>query len=102
MKIFVSKVYNSNRIFENDLKTLISNAILFLTGSDACRDTRQYVVPQIGVSDDRIAQHVDVYFYVDKELLVRKWRHSVSFFFFQIRLVYKKLLGGQYSFVRVL
>jgi len=33
-------------------------------------------VPQIGVSEDRVAQHVDVYFYVDKELLVNIFSRS--------------------------
>lgn len=42
---------------------------LCLKGADGCRGLRQYSTPQIGVPDDRIAQHVDVYFYVDKELL---------------------------------
>jgi hypothetical protein len=28
-------------------------------------------VPSIGVADDRVAHHAGVYFYVDKELLVK-------------------------------
>lgn len=40
------------------------------SASDGCRGVRQYAVPSIGVADDRVAQHADVYFYVDKELLV--------------------------------
>lgn len=42
------------------------------TGAEGCRGNRQYAVPQIGVPEDRVAQHVDVYFYVDKELLVNQ------------------------------
>lgn len=42
---------------------------LCLKASDGCRGVRQYAVPSIGVADDRVAQHADVYFYVDKELL---------------------------------
>lgn len=43
-----------------------------LTAADACRGVRQYAVPSVGVADDRVAQHADVYFYVDKELLVNE------------------------------
>ncbi|KZS20435.1 Uncharacterized protein APZ42_012806 [Daphnia magna] len=37
--------------------------------ADGCRGVRQYAVPSVGVAEDRVAQHADVYFYVDKELL---------------------------------
>ncbi|EFX88231.1 hypothetical protein DAPPUDRAFT_305719 [Daphnia pulex] len=42
---------------------------LCLKAGDGCRGVRQYAVPSIGVADDRVAHHADVYFYVDKELL---------------------------------
>ncbi|KAI9563139.1 hypothetical protein GHT06_010596 [Daphnia sinensis] len=42
---------------------------LCLKAADGCRGVRQYAVPSVGVAEDRVAQHADVYFYVDKELL---------------------------------
>ena len=52
---------------------------LCLKSNEACRSQRTYDVPQLGVAEDRVAQHVDVHFYVDKELLVSSQR-PISFF----------------------
>lgn len=76
LKIFALKVNNENSLAKSDF---FLTEIRIFTGADGCRDTRQYAVPQIGVSEDRIAQHVDVYFYVDKELLVNSPHYLGSF-----------------------
>lgn len=42
---------------------------LCLKSGDACRSQRAYAPPQLGVAEDRVAQHVDIHYYVDKELV---------------------------------
>ena len=41
-------------------------------GGEGCKNERDYRPPDIGVQQERIAHHVGIYFYVDKELLVRQ------------------------------
>lgn len=52
--------------------------------ADGCRGVRQYAVPSVGVAEDRVAQHADVYFYVDKELLVKMSR-NIRWFCFPLK-----------------
>ena len=43
---------------------------LCLDGDGACEDDRTFTTPRIGVPDQKIALHVNVHFYTDKELMV--------------------------------
>jgi hypothetical protein len=74
----------------------------YIPAGDGFRGVRQYAVPYIGVADDRVADdcvadnrvaddrvaddrvahHAGVYFYVDKELLVKPKISLLDFFFF--------------------
>jgi len=42
---------------------------LCLDGDGACEDDRTFTTPRIGVPDQKIALHVNVHFYTDKELM---------------------------------
>ncbi|CAB0044724.1 unnamed protein product [Trichogramma brassicae] len=41
------------------------------TGKEACKGTRSFQVPRIGVADDKIAQYAGLHYYTDKELQVQ-------------------------------
>ncbi|XP_057666359.1 uncharacterized protein LOC130900056 isoform X1 [Diorhabda carinulata] len=43
---------------------------LCLKGNQACKGNRNYVVPRIGVADDKVAQYATLHYYTDKELQV--------------------------------
>ncbi|TRY63939.1 hypothetical protein TCAL_10951 [Tigriopus californicus] len=43
---------------------------LCLQGNTACESERSYLVPKFGVPDQKVALHVGVHYYVDKELMV--------------------------------
>ena len=43
---------------------------LCLDGESSCEDQRTFTSPRIGVPDQKIALHVNVHFYTDKELMV--------------------------------
>ena len=45
---------------------------LCLEADSSCEDQRGFSTPRIGVPDQKIALHVNVHFYTDKELMVRK------------------------------
>ncbi|XP_033227208.1 uncharacterized protein LOC117179470 isoform X2 [Belonocnema kinseyi] len=44
---------------------------LCLKGKEACKTKRKFVVPRIGVSEDKIAQYAGLNYYTDKELQVQ-------------------------------
>ncbi|XP_014223600.1 uncharacterized protein LOC106650204 [Trichogramma pretiosum] len=44
---------------------------LCLKGKEACKGTRSFQVPRIGVADDKIAQYAGLHYYTDKELQVQ-------------------------------
>ena len=44
---------------------------LCLEAENSCADERTFSSPRIGVPDQKIALHVNVHFYTDKELMVR-------------------------------
>lgn len=43
---------------------------LCLKPAQACKNTRNYATPRIGVPDDKVAQYAGLHYYTDKELLV--------------------------------
>ena len=43
---------------------------LCLDADNSCEDERSFTSPRIGVADQKIALHVNVHFYTDKELMV--------------------------------
>ncbi|CAH0384150.1 unnamed protein product [Bemisia tabaci] len=43
---------------------------LCLKGNQACKSTRVFQVPRIGVTEDKVAQYASLHYYVDKELQV--------------------------------
>ena len=43
---------------------------LCLEADSSCEDQRGFSTPRIGVPDQKIALHVNVHFYTDKELMV--------------------------------
>jgi hypothetical protein len=45
--------------------------MVVFSGENACEISRIYQVPKFGIPDTKVAVHVGVHFYVDKELLVR-------------------------------
>ena len=45
---------------------------LCLEAENSCADERTFSPPRIGVPDQKIALHVNVHFYTDKELMVLK------------------------------
>ena len=45
---------------------------LCLEAESSCEDQRGFSTPRIGVPDQKIALHVNVHFYTDKELMVRR------------------------------
>ena len=44
---------------------------LCLVSDSTCADERSFSTPRVGVPDSKIALHVNVHFYTDKELMVR-------------------------------
>ena len=48
---------------------------LCLEAESSCEDQRGFSTPRIGVPDQKIALHVNVHFYTDKELMVslKQW-----------------------------
>ena len=61
---------------------------LCLEADSSCEDQRGFSTPRIGVPDQKIALHVNVHFYTDKELMVRKETK---------RVLSTQLLSGQQS-----
>ena len=51
---------------------------LCLEAESSCEDQRGFATPRIGVPEQKIALHVNVHFYTDKELMVRSSRRSQS------------------------
>ena len=45
---------------------------LCLVAENSCEDNRSFSPPRVGVPDSKIALHVNVHFYTDKELMVFK------------------------------
>ena len=43
---------------------------LCLVADTSCADQRSFSAPRVGVPDSKIALHVNVHFYTDKELMV--------------------------------
>lgn len=43
---------------------------LCLKGNQACKSNRNYIIPRIGVADDKVAQYASLHYYTDKELQV--------------------------------
>lgn len=43
---------------------------LCLKSTQACKNTRNYATPRIGVSDEKVAQYAGLHYYTDKELQV--------------------------------
>ena len=43
-------------------------------GASACPSPRSYQPPRVGISPQKVALHVGIHFYVDKELMVRRLR----------------------------
>ena len=41
-------------------------------GASACPSPRSYQAPRVGISPNKVALHVGIHFYVDKELMVRR------------------------------
>ena len=39
-------------------------------GASACPSPRSYQAPRVGISPNKVALHVGIHFYVDKELMV--------------------------------
>lgn len=39
-------------------------------GNQACKSNRNFMIPRIGVADDKVAQYASLHYYVDKELQV--------------------------------
>ena len=39
-------------------------------GSGACEKSRRYATPSFGLPEQKVALHVGVHFYIDKELMV--------------------------------
>ncbi len=39
-------------------------------GNGACEKTRRYATPSFGLPEQKVALHVGVHFYIDKELMV--------------------------------
>ena len=63
---------------------------LCLEADSSCEDQRGFSTPRIGVPDQKIALHVNVHFYTDKELMV-SLKHGGR----QRELLTNLLLSGQ-------
>ena len=44
--------------------------LLFFLGDTACEISRSYNSPKLGIPETKVAIHVGIHFYVDKELMV--------------------------------
>ena len=56
-------------LFTHSLGIVTNWTIAQTAAGQGCKGERQFDVPDIGVQAERIAHHVGIYFYVDKELL---------------------------------
>ena len=43
---------------------------LYTIGNGACEKARRYATPNFGLPEQKVALHVGVHFYIDKELMV--------------------------------
>ena len=42
----------------------------YMIGNGACEKSRRYATPNFGLPEQKVALHVGVHFYIDKELMV--------------------------------
>ncbi len=65
-------VFTIWRVYCTTLLTVLycTSILMHLSGGEACESERSYQEPRIGVSNQKMALHVRVHFYVDKELMV--------------------------------